>query len=72
MIEIGDLLTLSNNKEYIVLKQIAFDDKTYLYLISKDGISNILIACVDKQQITVVKNDELLHKLLLKFKETSN
>lgn len=72
MIEIGDLLTLSNNKEYIVLKQISFDDKIYLYLISKDGISNILIGCVNKQQLTIVKNEEQLQVLFQKFREIRN
>ena len=38
MLEVGDLLTLSNKKEYIVIKQIQLNGKNYVYLVKKDGI----------------------------------
>lgn len=69
MFEKGDLLTLSNKKEYIVINQINFEGKDYLYLIAKDGISSILIGLLENKELTIVRDEELFQKLLQKFKE---
>ena len=67
MLEIGDLLTLSNNKEYIVMKQIYFKGKCYVYLISKDGISEVLICSYEEDNLNVVTDEEVFEKLLTLF-----
>lgn len=70
MLEQGDLIILSNKKEYIVIKQIRFEEKEYIYLISKDGISNMLVGLLENENLTIIKEEELLQKLLQKFKES--
>ena len=69
MLEKGDLLTLSNNKEYIVMDQVKFENKNYVYLISKDGISGIAICLYENDSLKPVKDEDLLKKLLRKLKE---
>ena len=67
MLEIGDLLTLSDNKEYIVMKQIYFEGSNYVYLISKDGISNILICSYEGDDLSIVTDENLFENLLNLF-----
>ena len=33
-LEIGELITLENNKEYICIKKTTFEGKDYVYLVS--------------------------------------
>ncbi len=65
----GDLITLSNKKEYIVIDQIKMDGKDYVYLITKDGVSGIAICLVENDILIKVSDAELLQKLIIKFKE---
>lgn len=69
MLERGDLITLNNNKEYIVLDEINFNHKDYLYLITKDGITDVLVCLREDDNLTIVREEELLRNLLDKFKE---
>ena len=69
MFEKGDLLTLSNEKEYIVINQINFDNKDYLFLVSKDGISNVAICLLENDTLSIVKDANTLEILLKKFTE---
>lgn len=69
MLEVGDLLTLSNKKEYIVIKQIQLNGKNYVYLVTKDGISDIAICEYETDKLTIVKDEKLIHTLVEKFKE---
>lgn len=65
----GDLIMLSNKKEYIVIDQIKMDGKDYVYLITKDGVSGIAICLVENDILIKVSDAELLQKLIIKFKE---
>ena len=65
----GDLITLSNKKEYIVIDQIKMDDKDYVYLITKDGVSGIVICSIENDTLTKISDAELLQKLIITFKE---
>lgn len=67
MLEIGDLLTLNDNKEYLVMKQFYFKGKNYVYLISKDGISDILICSYEDDDLNVVTDEQLFENLLNLF-----
>jgi len=67
MLDKGDLITLSNDKEYVVINQIHMDGKIYLYLIAKDGISSILICELKEDNLIIVKDAELFQKLVVKF-----
>lgn len=67
MLEIGDLLTLSDNQEYLVMKQIYFKGKNYVYLVTKDGISDVLICSYEEDNLNIVRDEELFEKLLNLF-----
>lgn len=69
MLEKGDLLTLSNEKEYILINQINMEGNDYLYLVSKDGISEVAICKIEQGCITAIKDIELMQKLIEQFKE---
>lgn len=69
MLDKGDLLTLSNGREYIVIDQIRIDGKNYVYLVTKDGISCIAVCLFENDTLTIVSDGELLQMLLKKFKE---
>ena len=64
MLEVGDLLTLSDNQEYIVMKQIYLRGKNYVYLVTKDEISDVLICSYEEDTLNVVTNEELFEELL--------
>ena len=69
MLEVGDLLTLSDNQEYLVMKQIYFKGKNYVYLITKDCISDVLICCYEEDKLKIVTEESLFEKLLNLFNE---
>lgn len=69
MLEQGDLITLSNNKEYIVINKTSLKGKNYVYLITKDGISEIAICLFENDTLTKVTDIELLKILINIFKE---
>ena len=69
MLEAGDLITLSNNKEYIVINKTSLKGKNYVYLITKDGISEIAICLFENDTLTKVTDTELLKTLINIFKE---
>ena len=68
MIEIGDLITLNNEEEYIVINQTKINDKDYIYLVTKDGISNFLICELQNDTLNIVKDEELIKVLVERFK----
>lgn len=69
MLEKGDLITLSNEKQYLVVDQIKYKGKNYLFLVSKDGISDISVFLFENDDLKVIKNVELYQELLSIFKE---
>ncbi len=69
MLDNGDLLTLSNGKEYIVIKQIQIKGKNYVYLVTKDGVSGVAVCSLENDTLTIVNDGETLRFLLEKFKE---
>lgn len=69
MLEIGDVMTLSNNQEYIVMKQVCYQQKNYLYLVSKDGISEVAIFQLENNQLIKVQEEELLKILIERLNE---
>ena len=69
MLEIGDLVTLDNGKEYVVANVATIDNTNYVYLITEDGISDVLICLVKDNSLVRVKDGEILEKLLNIFKD---
>ena len=69
MLDIGDLITLNNNKEYIVINQTIFNGKNYIYLVSKDGISSVVVGLLENDTLTTINDGDLLKLLLERFRQ---
>ncbi len=69
MLDKGDLLTLSNGKEYIVINQLEFEGKNYVYLVTKDGVSGVTVCLLENDTLTTISDVDFLQMLLKKFKE---
>lgn len=67
MLEVGDLITLSNGKKYIMTKQIYLKGRHYLFLIGEDGVSEFMICEFVKDQLEIVRDEEIVKILIEKF-----
>ncbi len=67
----GVKLTLSDNKEYLVLSKVTYESKDYVYMISFEKDPSIKICCLNKLDnklnLVPVKNDEIVSILLNLF-----
>lgn len=66
-----DILTLDNNKDYVINKIISYRNKEYLLLIEVDKDENILDEKLilekvktDKGYILSIIKDEIIHKIV--------
>lgn len=70
-LEIGELITLENNKEYICIKKTTFEGKDYVYLVSNFKPLEIRFAeeSIENKEVyvTVVEDADLKNKLLNEF-----
>ena len=67
----GMLISLTDNKEYIVIATIILDNVSYAYLVENEKIENIKF-CIEEQegeQIKLTEVDDLFlrQKLLMEF-----
>lgn len=66
--EIGDLVTLSNGKDYIVVKTTILNGNNYVFLITKDGISDVMICKIQNDSLEIVKDENIIKILLENFR----
>ena len=72
-IDIKDINTLSDDKEYVVASKTNYQDSTYYYLIDKDNNENLKF-CVEKsenQSLIEVEDKDLIQNLLPLFVESA-
>ena len=69
MLDKGDLITLSDNKEYVVANTTTLDSLNYDYIITKDGLSDFKLCQIDeeRQELLEVSNLNIIEKLLTIF-----
>lgn len=67
MLEQGELLTLSNDKEYAVVSSIIYQGVNYVYLLDTDVYKDYKLCKYEDENLTVVKDEELLKTLITKF-----
>lgn len=67
MLEVGDLITLSDGNKYIMTKQIYLKGKHYLFLIAEDGISNFMICELINDELEIVTDEDLTKELIKLF-----
>ena len=73
MLEQGEVLTLEDDKDYLVLSTTKIDDITYVYLINTVDYSNFMFCSYDEVDgLYEVNNPELLDKLIEIFNKQLN
>jgi hypothetical protein len=66
-INIKDILTLSDNNDYVVVSKANYENKTYYYLIDKLDSGKILFCYQDNDELVEVRDKDLNTKLLPLF-----
>jgi len=69
--EMKDLVTLSDDKEYVVVSKVMYENKVYYYLIEKTNFSNIKFLLENGEELVSVRDADLLTKLLPLFIKTT-
>ncbi len=73
MIEQGEILTLEDDKEYVVVATTILDDINYVYLMDSKDYSNFMFCAYDQTDgLYEVEDNELLQQLLEIFNEQLN
>jgi len=71
IIDIKDILTLSDNNKYIVVSKINYENKNYYYLIDVNSERNVKFCYQDGEELVELNNKELTTKLLPLFFQAS-
>jgi len=64
MLDKGDVITLDNNKEYVVVNIGTYKSKIYVYLISHDEMLDTKFCLLENDTLRLVQ-DEVTFKALL-------
>lgn len=67
MLERGELLVLSNNKEYAVVSSIIYEGVNYVYILDTEEYRDYKFCRYEEEQLRVVKDEELVKTLIAKF-----
>ena len=65
--DIMDILTLSDENKYIITNKTAYNFRTYLCLVDINNNKNIKFCYLDKDEVVIVKKDDINETLLLKL-----
>ena len=57
VVEINDIITLDNNKEYLVSGKTVYNNVNYLYLINKEDYS-LAFAAISGNRVIILNNKE--------------
>lgn len=73
MLEKGELLTLDDDREYVVAALTIIDNIEYVFLMDTEDYSNFMICSYDNNDgLEDVDNQELLQELIKTFDEQLN
>ena len=73
-IDIKDIITLSDNNEYVVVSKTDYQDKIYYYLIDKNNNENIKF-CVENNEnksLLEIEDTSIIQQLLPLFVESTS
>ena len=65
--DITDILTLSDNNDYMIVSKANHDYKIYLCLVDIKNNKNIKFCYLDNDEVVLVKKENLSQSLLLKL-----
>jgi hypothetical protein len=64
----GQILTLDDNNEYVVVKTKKYENEDYVYLIQEDDYTNIMFCkLTSESKLKEVVDPDLLEKLIIEF-----
>lgn len=64
-IKAGEIITLENNEEYIVMEEVTLEEVVYFVLMTAKKPTGIKIALKEAEdEITIVEDDDLKKKIL--------
>ena len=61
------ILTLDNNKKYVMVNMLTFNEKKYVYLAELDDFNNYIIGEILNDEIIQVEDQNLLGQLIIEF-----
>lgn len=67
MIEVKDIVTLSDHNEYQVISKVDYEYTIYYYLVDINDISNVKFLYENGDKLTEVDDSELVRTLLPMF-----
>lgn len=70
-IEIGDTLTLEENKKYIVVSQVVYEDQLCLYLVDETATIP-MFAYLIGNELVEIEDENIIRELLPLFVETAS
>lgn len=67
MLKQGELIQLSNNKEYAVVSSIIYEGDNYVYILDTETYKDYKLCKFEDELLKPVKDEELLKILIVKF-----
>ncbi len=67
MLEQGEILKLTNDKEYVVVSSITYKEGNYVYLIDTETYKDYKLLKYENERLKVVKDESLLKTLITMF-----
>lgn len=67
MLKQGELIQLSNNKEYAVVSSIIYEGDNYVYILDTETCKDYKLCKFEDELLKPVKDEELLKILIVKF-----
>lgn len=61
------IVTLDNNKKYVLVSSIMYEGKKYVYLSGLDDYKDFIIGEIKNDEITVVSDTNLFGQLIIEF-----
>ena len=63
------VLTLSDNRKYVVVKKLFYQNKKYLYLIEVDNQYHQILCEVNDNKIKLITDENIMKQIILNAKE---
>lgn len=67
VLEQGEILELSNDKEYVVISSIIYQGANYVYIIDTETYKDYKVCKYQEEELEDVTDDELFKNLIFKF-----
>ena len=61
------IVTLDNNKKYVLVSSIMFEGKKYVYLSGLDDYKDFIIGEIENDEIPAVSDTNLFGQLIIEF-----